>query len=291
MRTLFFLLLMVLSLCGFAQPRSFIADFRADTQFEADGEQGKLQLMYEKPGFSFLSAAILPGSSQLAQGKFVKALTFLAIEATALYIYIDRQNNARRVEDLYHQFGDENFSVVLYADWLVRFNQYHGRNVDLQDLATEGSVIDPNSISGNARNDWRLVDINALRELERNTLFGGNSGNPFSHFMPDYGSQQYYELMSKYFQYGPGWKDFTVAPSNITWGPASMSDGWFYHGSLGETFNDDYRLARNMLNLLIMNHVISSIDAFIVSKQRKISLEADLVGQQAAPGLTLGMRF
>lgn len=212
---------------------------------------------------------LIPGAGQAKNGEFVKTGVMIAVEAAAIAWNVNRTNRAKSVEREYHAFGDANFSVVKYAAWLVDYNQFFETSgVTLQDLARPGQTIDPNNLAANARDDWAKVDLEALRELESVTLFAGNSGNAFSHFMPDYGSQQYYELMSKYYQFGPGWKDYSRAPGPSEWNPAEMSEGWFYHGKLGRTFNDAYRTADLALNLILLNHAVAAIDAYIVGSKR-----------------------
>lgn len=280
MRILLVLLLLIPTTL-FAQ-RNFMVDYRADFgvenqkfTFNSFGNSEKSSA--EIPGFArVLSSAVIPGSGQLMQKKWAKGATFLMIEALAVFLAIDKRREAQRLERLYHELGDSNFSVALYADWIVRYNQHFGFDVDLQDVAAAGVVIDLNNLSANMRDHWNLVDIEKLRALEMSTLFGGNSGNAFSHVMPDYGSQQYYELMSKYFQFGPGWTDFNLAPGPVVWGKVSMSPLWFQHGGYNRDFNDAYRFSANMVNVIVLNHFVSFFDALIGSRKQNISFSADM---------------
>lgn len=276
--------------------RDFISDFRAETQpstTEINSYQLTNSVAFKDkvPGYAqVLSSALIPGSGQMMQGKWVKGASFLMIEALAVYLAIDRKNEAQRLERLYHKLGDSNFSVALYADWIVRYNQHFGFDVNLQDVAAAGVVIDLENLSTNMRDHWNLVDIEKLRALEMSTLFGGNSGNAFSHVMPDYGSQQYYELMSKYFQFGPGWTDFSLAPGPVVWGKVSMSQLWFQHGAYNRDFNDAYRFSANMVNLIVLNHFVSFFDALIGSRKQNISFSADMTSMNT-PALSAKIAF
>jgi hypothetical protein len=104
--------------------------------------------------------------------------------------------------------------------------------------------------------------------------------------MPDYGSQQYYELMSKYYQFGPGWKDYTDNPGPRNWTPAEMSASWFFHGSLGKRFNDDFRAAELAINLVLLNHFVSAFDAFIVRSKR---IKSQVTASEVHSGILYGL--
>lgn len=82
----------------------------------------------------------------------------------------------------------------------------------------------------------------------------------FSHRLPVHGEQQYFELVGKYDQYAYGWDD-----------KSGSGDGWsdyrqrsqrfdFYAGMRGRA-NDFYSSSQTAVMLVILNHVLSAVDA------------------------------
>lgn len=258
-----------------------IEDFR----YESDNESTNTVFspFRKKPGFALISSAIIPGSGQAANDKWLRAGSYLLAEALLLTVHFTKINDARRQERQYEQFANQNWSVVTYAQWLDDYYRQNGlANQAMSELRAQIEGIQP---SYNTDTDWSMVDIQLLREVERNTpfVYPDRFGNNFSHVMPDYGSQQYYELISKYYQFGPGWRDFGSNQNGqeldnrykLNWDGTDMPFNFFRGSSLAEQFNDNYRLAGNMLSLLILNHIVSAFDAFLTVKVKNNHLKAE----------------
>jgi hypothetical protein len=227
-----------------------------------------------KPGLAMLGSAILPGTGQAINKKWWRAGLYAAIEAATLGLHLYFQNEAERQEREYIRYANSNWSVVNYAKWLVDYNNYHnGTSIPYSALGEnigDGPAYDTSI-------DWDRVDLSALRALERNTVYyysDGTQGQTFSHVLPDYGSQQYYELISKYYQFGTGWNDFGTTRDGTTlsnlyrlpWDGSAMPANFYLGADKAETFNDNYRHAGNLITLLLANHIASAIDAFFTVK-------------------------
>ena len=246
------------------------------------------QPVREKAGWALLSSAVIPGSGQAANKKWARAGLYFLAEAVLVGVYLKGAHDARVEERRYKQFANNNWSVVNYARWLV---EYHKQNnlsnsyIDELALHIEGKTADYHPDS-----DWSKVDIELLRNVERNTpfVYPEYIGNNFSHVMPDYGSQQYYELISKYYQYGPGWNDFTTQ-YELNWNGSDMPDNFIMGARLADDFNDSYRLAGNMVSFLILNHIVSAFDAYLTVKikNRKLETETNLLN----PHRTFTLKF
>lgn len=229
-----------------------------------------------KPGLAFLSSAAVPGLGQMANGQWVKAGIFLTIEAAALTYHVILQKRGDMLTRRYHTYADHNWSVVKYARFLVDYHNYYFPNdpISYNSLANSGYQL--GTSSADTRDDWKRVNINAIRQLESQTYYNGTSGNAFSHSIPDFGSQQYYELMSKYYQFGPGWKDFNVALGSIQWDPNGMSYDWHNGARKAADFNDNLRSASRLLTLAIANHFVAAFDAYFTSRIRYDKLHASV---------------
>ena len=241
---------------------------------------GFMHTLATNPGYAFLASAVVPGLGQAANRQWWKTALFVAVEAAAIGVYIHRENRGRDGERYYEKFGNKNWSVVAYAQYLVtNHGDEHGKS--FQQLLTDdgkSQYVDGAGPFGGINPafdidiDWALIDITQLRVAERNSFYA--TGFAFSHDLPDYGSQQYYELMSKYFQFGPGWQEWFVnEPGRFNIDTGIMPEQFWYHAQIGFDFNDDLSVARNMLTLIVTNHFIAAFDAFFTQKLRAARMQ------------------
>lgn len=237
----------------------------------------------KKSGLALITSAIIPGSGQAANNKWVRAGVYFVAEAVFLGVHIKSYHDAKAEQRRYEQFADNNWSVVSYAQWLVNYHEQNNlTNEYIDELKNE---IDGVSAAYNPDKDWKKVDIELLRKVESNTpyVYPDQIVNEFSHEMPDYGSQQYYELISKYYQYGSGWNDFGKdregnsldSRYKLNWDGSDMPFNFIRGATMADNFNDSYRLAGNMISLIILNHMVSAFDAFLTVKTKNNRLEAD----------------
>lgn len=255
---------------------------------------------YDEPGnaaTSFFSSLLIPGSGQLANQKWWRAGLFLALEATGIYLAVDYRNKAVNREREYELFADNNWSVVQYSNWLITYNEVN--EVDNPYLENLIEVVGNSKATFDTETDWKNVDISILRNVERNTPYLTTDNlvaNKFSHTLPDYGSQQYYELIAKYYQYQGGWRDYDTFHDNIgntgdfyndryliDRNGAYASSNFFEAVRIADNFNSDYRSSRFFASLLIANHFLSAFDTYftIKLKQNKIEASSSVIpGQQ-----------
>ncbi len=256
---------------------------------------GLMRGISESPGYAFLASAVIPGLGQAANRQWWKTALFVTAEATLLGIYIHRENRGRDGERYYEKFGNEHWSVVKYARYIAEIHEPNRHDYDFYDLLTEhgqevyeqnDGVVEPSFDIGV---DWPIIDIDALRDAERNSLH--SNGNAFSHDLPDYGSQQYYELMSKYYQFSPGWSDWN---SNIHDPESNVaSEHFLYHAQIGFDFNNDLGVARNMLTALVVNHFVAAFDAYFTQKLRSARMQPSASLEYGSYGVhpTIGFHY
>jgi hypothetical protein len=237
---------------------------------------------------SFLSSLIIPGSGQVKNRSWWKAGLFFAIEATSVYLFVDHRNSARVGERNFEKYANRNWSVVQYSNWLVHYHEINGlENPHIDNLKR---MIGNTEASFNVNSDWAEIDLELLRDVERNTPYVTSDhqvSNNFSHTLPEYGSQQYYELISKYYQYQAGWKDYNDFHNNIGHTGAFYNDRFliersgsyaspfFYEAAqMAEQFNMDYRRSNTFVSIIIANHVLSAFDAYFTLKLKQNRLQA-----------------
>ncbi|MDG5767342.1 DUF5683 domain-containing protein [Balneolales bacterium ANBcel1] len=235
---------------------------------------GFMASISNSPGYAFLASAALPGLGQAANRQWWKTAVFVTVEATAIGLYLHRRDRGRDGERYYESYGDEHWSVVKYAQYVVE-NHRHEHGTDFEDLLNEGVEYDPDLPWGGIEPafdtdiDWAVIDREALNAAERRSLYA--NGRPFSHTVEPYGGQQYYELMSKYYQFGPGWRQWETGVHNID--EQRMPEDFLYHAQIGYDFNDDLNVARNMLTILLANHFIAAFDAYFTQQLRRARVQ------------------
>ncbi len=246
--------------------------------YALDGVQAKSGK--RSTGLAFVSSALVPGLGQgVVNNQWIKTGVFVALEGAALYGHFKNLDLGRDLERSYWNYVETGWSAAKYVQFLVDYHNFYFPNnpKGYNDIATAGSnlaaLINSGNFPANVRQEWPLIDLQKLRQLESQILYGGTGGNAFSHSLPDYGSQQYYELVSKYFQFGPGWKDFNVAVNQVNWEIEGMSDAWLGGAAKSKRFNDRLRTARNMASIVFVNHIISGFDALFSARLHNHRIE------------------
>ncbi|MDH7516708.1 MAG: hypothetical protein QHI48_12640 [Bacteroidota bacterium] len=192
----------------------------------------------------FLAGAlslVLPGAGEVYAGQYVLAAAFVGAEAACWYFRFRYDRKGDDQTKFYQAFADANWSVVKYAEWLNAHAKEFPGGENTQPITI---LPDPE----NRLKPWERVDWAELNAVELAIPV-------FSHRLPSHGEQQYYELIGKYDQYSYGWAD--------------KNEGYYreispmfrsYAGMRGKA-NDLYATADLFLNLVVVNHVLSAIDA------------------------------
>lgn len=105
--------------------------------------------------------------------------------------------------------------------------------------------------------------------------------------------------MSKYYQFQPGWEDFYTSrtdpngryygtggnslPFTYSWDNSMISADFIEGRNRAYEFNQNYRKAGNILQFLVVNHVISAFDAFFTVKLKnsRIETQATMIGEES----------
>lgn len=260
-------------------PTLTLEDFRFEPSSQSSASF--IEIPRRNPGAAFLASGIIPGSGQAINGKWGRAAVYFLTDLASVAYYINQNNTAKRNERAYERYANQNWSVVAYAQWLVDYSEANGLSNGYEALASQVTGLEPDF--SNTTNDWNKINISAIREVEKQTPFiyaNGSQASFFSHEVQDYGSQQYYELMSKYYQFQPGWQDFHQErisnPDHIylyTWDNNMITSDFIEGRDRAEEFNNNYRNAGNIIKLVMVNHVVSAFDAFFTVKLKNSRLE------------------
>ncbi|MGA7159641.1 MAG: hypothetical protein WBZ48_01480 [Bacteroidota bacterium] len=194
---------------------------------------------------------VVPGAGEFYSNRYLKSGIFFAAEVigiTAAIVYNNRGNDQTTA---FQNYANQHWSAVDYAVWL---NQ-NGANYEVAGTTYPTIAINPNT----SLPPWQRVDFNQINQWEALPHSEG-----FSHQLPTYNTQQYYELIGKYSQFKYGWDTYQYNGShtaddgyNVAYIPQQMLS---YADSRGKA-NSAYYTAELATALVVVNHVISALDA------------------------------
>lgn len=184
---------------------------------------------------SGLFSAIVPGTGEIYSESYLKGGIFLILEAAAWYVNILYNKKGDDQTTFFKNYADDNWSVVRYAEWINTYRSNAGT-----------ITINPDE----TLKPWQRINWDELHSVERNI-------KEFSHTLPNYGEQQYYELIGKYRQYSSGWKEYDGGADYYNKIPQQM----YYYADEHIEADHLYNVAAKAVIFIIVNHILSFADA------------------------------
>jgi hypothetical protein len=197
-----------------------------------------------------------------------RGLLFTSIEAGLWYAYSTYQSRGDSKTTEFEAYADRYFSVVRYVTWI-------GRNLGALQIGVNDTVGVITDWSG-LKQPWESVDWGKLNQMER--AIQQHTGNGFSHSLPLRPEQQYYELIGKYCQFISGWEDNpNPLPSDVI--AQKVSRMFADYSTMRGIANDNYYIATTYLRIILLNHILSGVDAawMAVAHNHSLKTEAQLL--------------
>jgi hypothetical protein len=195
-------------------------------------------------------SALVPGAGEFYAKSYLKAGIFFGVELLSWGTYALFQVKGDNQTDKFQKYADQYWSVHTYAQWLV-------------DQGFEGAgVINPNEPN---------------REVLRQQIIQCEAQN-FSHTLPEFGSQQFYELIGKYQNFQAGWTNLSHIPTKAPgpyWFEKYKDPVFLSYADERQKANDYYNYAKDGVMVVVLNHILSAGDAaWTVSMfNKKIKME------------------
>ncbi len=251
---------------------------------------------------AFGLSAVVPGAGQYYNKQYVKAGVALALEAAVITGYSILRTRGIDAEAAFQATAHHSWSPVKYASWLNDYASYlnneRGGNVTAPSvqLITSVDFTRPESWTSSEKAAVSAM-FSQIRAIERQ-VFHPETGAAFSHQIPDFAAQQYYELIGKYFQFAPGWDDysewknaqgeFTVAIDPEHTGPAdskpNVSGSFYQYARDHADAQDTLREASRISLLFVFNHLLAAIDAAVSAKLHNDRLDTSVGLTYDGPG-------
>lgn len=224
-----------------------------------------IQVNNKKSGFlAGVLSAVVPGAGEIYSEQYLKAALFMAVEVAAVYLAVDNDQKGDDQTEVYQDFAEANWDPAKYAR-----NSITNFNLDPADY--EGLFLDEEM----TKIDYSRWDLIHKIESDVSDL---DDGKYYSHELADYQEQQYYEMIGKYQQFNNGWNDFDFNPEVGFDYHTPLTDNFQkYSGMRGEA-NDYYNKASTFVTVVVINHVISAIDAVLSTKwyNDKVKMNAEV---------------
>lgn len=244
----------------------FDIESEIETSFAAELDPSNAERgTHKSPYLAAALSLVIPGLGEYYVGDEIwRGAIFTAADAGLWFghfTYLARGDDSTAA---FEAFANEHWLPARYADTLNFF----------LNIAGVGWQISPKD------------DFGQINRAE-DTLSRFVQSFPLSHRLPPKGSQQYYELISKYLQFEHGWDD------HISGGP---SPNYLRHADMRANMNYQYEVADYFLFGLILNRVLSAIDAVLLVKDHNSALRVQgelraLPGNELVPTAKLRYRF
>ena len=199
------------------------------------GESGSTGI---RPGRALLMSAVVPGSGELLAGAKLRAAVFFGLEVLGWGLYLNWQGKGDDIEEEFRVTADAHWDPLDYLAW------------------RESTISSHSSITHALPCSTQIVDGTGLGQC------------------PNTEEQQYYELLGKYDQFVAGWDDLRDADGNLVQ-PTQIDSVENFTStrrlSYEDRRNDSNRYlkrASNLGGLILVNHVLSAIDAARVARGR-----------------------
>lgn len=199
----------------------------------------------KKPMVAAGLSLILPGAGEFYSESYLKSAIFIAVEAAAIAVGLAYDKKGNDQTTFFQGYADQHWSAVRYAKWVS--NPANTKNIN--------SAVDPtkyNVLTTSGKVNW-----GELNRLE------SDLGSYFSHKLPYYGEQQYFELIGKYPQFNVGWDDFgdENTPFEYKADRSNLTKNFVYYSVERGKANDYYNIASKAVIVVFVNHIISALDA------------------------------
>jgi hypothetical protein len=208
-----------------------------------------IEIQKKSVGKAALYSAVLPGAGQYYNGSIWKTILFAGIEVAAWTAYFVNDSKGQQSDTDMRNYADVHWSEHKYWSWMY-------------DKAVQNNIENLPNYTLTERDEATgivyLVDYdqemgNSLRFLE------DELGH--THRLPETKTQQYYEMIYKYLtQFGNAWDDadfYTRYYGNTN----NLTDNMFAYRDMRNQTNEYFDNATTAVNVILINHVISALEA------------------------------
>lgn len=190
---------------------------------------------YKLPKKALLFSTLIPGAGELYVKSYWRAAAFFLVEVGAWAFYANYRKKGKEQEDVFEAYADLNWDPEKWKIW------YETDGASLIDQTNEDNFT-------HASHMLELISENRK-------------------------TQQYYEMIGKYAEFVSGWDGVDPNEIFIDWNWTELENYRYTQCQIADDYmnmraesNDLFRTARNVTNFIIINHILSAIDATWAAK-------------------------
>ena len=231
--------------------QAFLVGLRA-VEGDADPEPAPMPRTETRKGKSskraFLLSALVPGLGEWYAGSKKRGLAFLGAEAALVGMWVAWKGKGNDIVEEFRAVADEYWDPEEYIAWRE------------STISKSSSITHALPCSSEVREMYIPAIASGL-----GADFGGCAASQI---------QQYYELLGKYDQFVAGWEDLRRGTGDAV-APTKVDSVENFHSELRLRYEDQrdesnrfLKRASTVSGVILINHVISAIDAARVARAR-----------------------
>jgi hypothetical protein len=214
----------------------------------------------KSPWLAGLLSAAVPGAGEFYSGSYIKAGVFFGVEVATWIISSTYNRKGDRQTVFYKAYANEHYSPIRYAQWLYKYVDQINPTINRDQYHLFNEQYDPNAGPPFSYLNW--PQLNAMEY---------QIGDGFTHRLPVYGEQQYYELIGKYKQFSKGWDDEPDELDHTT--PEAEYYFYAHEFNLADKY---YNIASSFVAVTVANHILSALDAAWSASRYNKALHAEV---------------
>jgi hypothetical protein len=258
---------------GGAQPALALSDRPVSFQEFSSSAGGS----EKSPWIAGALSLAIPGAGEIYTKNYVKGAVFFAVEAASWIVAYSYDKKGNDQTTLFKAYANEHYSADRYTRWTIAHLSALNPVIPKSPQDYKDAIyvdIDPDTDPLCAV-PFDCINWAELNAMERDIAAGG--GNGYTHSLPYYGEQQYFELIGKYEQFSRGWDDSDPAsPVENNVPIRSTSARMFQYAEMRAQANNYYDVASTFVSVAVINHILSAADAFWSATRYNKALHAEL---------------
>lgn len=211
------------------------------------------------PKRAFLFSALVPGAGELWAGSKMRAALFFGLEVLGWGTYVSWNAKGDELESEFRARADTTWKPWQYIAW---------RESRSARFTSKTHTLPCDSLFVQAPSNTPVPEV--LKDCSTTK------------------TQQYYELIGKYHQFIAGWEDVTdPTTGNRVQHHSEIDSAETFYSAIREEYEDQryesnkyLKRAGNVAGLLLVNHVLSAIDAARVARARNLGQDEAVIDRR-----------
>ena len=250
-----------------------VAEASGQEEGESPSEAAAARPRVRSPKRAFLFSALVPGAGELWAGSKMRAALFFGLEVLGWGTYVSWNAKGDDLEAGFRAFADTTWNPLDYLAWrdsrqARHTSRTHTLPCDSLFVQARWTEPDPTDKDETRRRNPADVIPEALKGCSTTE------------------TQQYYELIGKYDQFMAGWKD-VVDSTGYQVHYSEIDSAENFSSKIRKTYEDQryesnkyLKRAGNVAGLLLVNHVLSAIDAARVARARNLGQDEAVIDRR-----------